>query len=408
MLNLELAVPIYLERHLRKIKRQTGISMSELYQLAYRSMPALGIFTEDAGEYKKFDFIELDVIIGDKEYTGRNDITGLPYLTGEKAIAWLCEQKGLDIEPISRIDISGGVYRECDKDQWFDICSYYADVERQNVRLTHLVQAHVPEIILLNETSKLWESVQLLESGYLMGRNRRWNHGRIVRSLNDIGFSLVDGWIDGLGELIIDETEEEKEERRLKTEERKLLYYISYYMKQGMESGDAFSRAVKRVRGDPKTRVCTIEGMGIRLPHSIRDKVIPNFLKNHKQTFIRSEKEQELYDKIQAGENLESLFEDSDYELDDGPYYALNHWAVAVANVIMRETGLRLGVEIAQQDDEKNRSCIVFPDRKPWLFNEKEKRLSYNMLYQILDRYALELHMAVSDDAYFITEAEDS
>ena len=73
-----------------------------------------------------------------------------------------------------------------------------------------------------------------------------------------------------------------------------------------------------------------------------------------------------------------------------------------------RETGLRFEAFYADPDNGKgNRSCIIFPERPVWEYNEKEKKLSRNMLYQILDRYALELKLSVTTNCYYIMRIDD-
>ena len=415
MMELDLGAPIYLARQLAQMESSVGLSMDQLEQLAYHTGPALGIITEDSGQYHKFDLISLEEIRKKDEdsitYQFRRDLTGIPYLTGAKGVLWLCEQKGLSIAPLTKVSIPHDVFRECDKDQWFDISSFYSDLELRNNRVVRLAGLGVPDAIMLPETRILWEKVELLESGQLGNRVRRWTHGRVMRSLNDIGYSLADGWSAGMRELfetIDDEGREAIDARRRARYKQMVDHLIAMYEKRGMTYPEALIKAHDEAKGKPSTRPASLDGMGIQVYDPFPGQVVADFLKNHRNSFIQSDIEQRIYDRILAGEDPDTVFGDSDYELD-GPEYACDHWAVAITNVMIRETGLSFGVHIADPDGKyNNRSCILYADKSPWQYNEKEHKLSRNMLYQILDRYALELGLSVWENAYFVLDIEDN
>ena len=85
----------------------------------------------------------------------------------------------------------------------------------------------------------------------------------------------------------------------------------------------------------------------------------------HRTSFIKSDAEQNIYNRIRDGEGLDTVFANLDYELDESEY-AYDHWAVAVANVMCRETGLSFGVHIANPNGKyKNRSSILYADKSP-------------------------------------------
>ena len=414
MMEMTLGVPVFLERQLEQMVEPAGLTISQLEQLAFHDSPALGIITEDNGRYHKFDLIGLQEITEKDEdaitYGFKKGLEGIPYLTGTKGILWLCDQKGISIKPVARVSIPHDVFRECDKEQWFDISSFYADLEQYNNRVTRLANLGASGPIMLNEARKLWEKAELLESGHLGSHVRRWRHGRIIRSLNDIGYSLADGWSAGMRELFdaIDGMGTDAIDARSRARFKRLVgKYTAMYEKHGIPYVDAIAKAHDRVKGNPLTRPVSIEGMGIQIYDPFPRQVIVDFLESHRSSFIRGDAEQKIYDRIRAGEGLDTVFEDSDYELD-GPEYAFDHWAVAVANIMCRETGLPFGVHIANPYGKyKNRSCILYADKSPWRYNEKEHRLSRNMLYQILDRYALELGLSVWENAHFILDIED-
>lgn len=415
MMEMTLGVPVFLERQLEQMEDAAGLTIEQLERLASHESPALGIITEDDGRYHKFDLIELEEIKKRDDdsitYVFKKGLEGIPYLAGTKGILWLCEQKDISIKPVTRVSIPHDVFRECDKEQWYDISSFYADLESYNNRVTRLANLGAPDFIMLMEARKLWEKVELLESGHLGSHVRCWTHGRIIRSLNDIGYSLADGWSAGMRELFdtIDDNGRDAVDARRRARYRHLVdKYTVMYEKQGMGYLDAIVKAHDKVKGNPATRPLSVEGMGFQIRDPFPRQVVADFLENHRTSFIKSDAEQNIYNRIRDGEDLDTVFEDSDYELD-GPEYACDHWAVAVANVMCRETGLSFGVHIANPDGKyKNRSSILYADKSPWQYNEKERKLSRNMLYQILDRYALELGLSVWEDAYFILDIEDN
>ena len=415
MLDLELATPVFLLRQLAAMEQGTGLSFQKLKQLAFYETPGLGIVTEDTVRYRKFDLIELQeeqgADDGDTAWVFKKGIQA-PFIAGVNGISWLCEQKEIEIQPLSKISIPDSVFEECDKEQWYDISQLYEKVSRRNSRVKSLTSLPkpLPGAILYLETMMLWQEVEMLECGHIGKAARHWTHGRILRGLNDIGFSLADGWADGMREPIeiIEETDEERRARQQRMREIDIRWYTRYYQKQGLSESEAYFHALNQVNGEPSVRVLTVEGMGLQYYDETQRCIVAEFLKNHKRTFIQSEKEQQIYECVQAGDDLTEAFDGSDYELD-GLGYGYEHWAVAVANVMIRETGLSFEVHRADTNEKyQNRSCIIFPVKSPWLYNEKEKHLSRNMLYQILDRYALELHLTVKEDCYFIMEIEDS
>ena len=326
------------------------------------------------------------------------------------AVKWLCQQKKIDIQPLTKISIPITVFRECDSDQWFDISDFYFALEMKNNGVNRLAELGAPEVIMDMETMELWKRVEMLETGMINRDGRKWSHGRIIRGLNDIGFSLIDGWDEGMNdyfEKYFDEPDEDRLERWQKMSAASCKMHVNRLTAIGISKEDANKYAVKRVFGNPTQRLSSVEGMGIWLPLTLPPRIFADFLGNHRLSFIKSDFEQSLYDRIISGEDANYIFSGSDYELD-GSEYACDHWGVAVANIMRRETGLSFDVCVADPDDKfSNRSCILFPERNPWLYNEKEKRLSRNMLYQILDRYALELRLQAAKNCYYVFNWDD-
>ena len=403
MLYLDLCVPVFLESQLKEIAKEADMPLSHIRRLAYHNGPALGI--TESGELIEIQEEEINEN-GEHVLRGKKDLPR--HYSGTDAVLWLCMQKGIGVEAITKIDIPDSVYYECDKEAWSDICSFFADVSQRNKRVERLTTLGAPSVILLNEGMMLWQTVELLETGKIGNSNRRWTHGRILRSLNDIGFSLDGGWFPSMRESIEvrEETEDEKKARHEKIRDRQVQCLISFFVKQGMDPDEAVIRASFRAAGDPALRPCTSEGIGFWFPDQIRSAVIAEFLEKHKASFVRSPEEEKIYERIQAGDDLYEIFEGSKYETDRMGY-GFEHWAVAVANVMTRETDIGFNVFLVDPESKyNNRNCIMFEDKSPWLYTEKEKKLSHNMIYQLLDRYALELHLTVSD-CYYVMDVFD-
>ena len=202
MLYLDLCVPVFLESQLKEIAKKTDMPLSQIRRLAYHHGPALGI--TESGELIE---IQEEEVNENEEHVLR-DKKNLPHhYSGTEAILRLCMQKGIDVEAITKIDIPDSVYYECDKEAWSDICSFFADVSQRNKRVERLTTLGAPSVILQNEAMMLWKKVELLEAGRIGNTNHKWTHGRILRSLNDVGFSLDGGWYPAMRESIEVKTE---------------------------------------------------------------------------------------------------------------------------------------------------------------------------------------------------------
>lgn len=114
-----------------------------------------------------------------------------------------------------------------------------------------------------------------------------------------------------------------------------------------------------------------------------------DFIKAHKDTFCRSDKEKEMYKEMfdhTSGEyDLEDFF--SSYSDDQNG----NEGSGAViSNIMSRETGLRF--EYCKPDSDCGTSAsVVFPWGYPWQYNEAEKNLTQEKLDEICKVYIDEL-----------------
>ena len=398
MLGLKLAVPVFLDSQLKEIAETTGFPINQIRKLAWHELPPLMVYCQDDDGHHKYDTAEYDM----------NSNKGI---TGSDAIIWLCQEKGIKINPLESLNIPLTVYEECDQNQWHDISSSFADVIRKSSFVERLMEYNTPKFIIFSKIYDLWQSVEFLETGLINGHTRRWNHGLRVRGLNDIGFSLINGWSEYMEENfeVRDEYEssEEQEARKRRRLMKEIQWYTNFYENKGLSYIDAIEKASNRVKGHPHKRTLTIEGIGILLPARMNHSIVFAFLKNHKNVFGQSEIEKEILKNLEFAEETNDAFVGKKYELE-GNGAGTEHWSVAVANVMIRETGINFDIYIADNDDKfENRSFILFQESLPWFYNEKEKKLSRNMLFQILDRYALELHLSVCTNCYYIMEVED-
>lgn len=121
----------------------------------------------------------------------------------------------------------------------------------------------------------------------------------------------------------------------------------------------------------------------------IPDDVIIDFIKNHKETFCKSDTENELYEEMleytKEAYDLENFFE----------MYSCDHTGMegngaVISNIISRETGIRFEYQCGDADCNSYPS-VLFVETYPWNYNEKEKNLTVESLNEILLPYVIEL-----------------
>ncbi len=116
---------------------------------------------------------------------------------------------------------------------------------------------------------------------------------------------------------------------------------------------------------------------------------IANFIKNHKETFCKSAKEFELYDKVLKYTNAEELEDDfymSGYECDNSSATGIR---AAISNIMSRETGINFQYE--EGGDGYSSPMIMLAECMPWYYNDIEKKLTEKSLRDICIKYAKEL-----------------
>jgi hypothetical protein len=129
-------------------------------------------------------------------------------LYGSEAVLYLCSQKGVTEPCVEEVNIPGELFIRTKPGQWIDVCNLVYTLEMRNDRVTKLASLNVPKIILINERRMLKDKVEQLENNNYHGKVIRYNNGVAMRSLNDLGYSLLYGWDDGMKAIFAKEQEE--------------------------------------------------------------------------------------------------------------------------------------------------------------------------------------------------------
>ena len=152
----------------------------------------------------------------------------------------------------------------------------------------------------------------------------------------------------------------------------------------------------------PKRLVCE-EGAGFYVT-DIPQFVFDRFFENHKEALTRSNAGKKAYEKYLADGS--SAFESFHSECGAGT----GMWG-AVCEIIWQETELKADYfegDPSIAEGIQNKPCVMVPYRAPWLYSEAEKQMTAGSIYQILDRYALELRQDMTTgEVHFYTEIEE-
>lgn len=141
-------------------------------------------------------------------------------------------------------------------------------------------------------------------------------------------------------------------------------------------------------------RSCFVYGYGFN--SDCDEEKLIDFIKEHKESFCKSDREKELYkEMLHYTENeydLEDFFED--YSCDNTGVKGIG---AVIANIMSRETGIRFAY--CQPDgDCDTLASIVFDEKYPWSFNETEKELTEEKLSNICKKYMDELGIVDNPD----------
>ena len=189
MLYLKLCKPIIIDSQIPEISKLSGIPEEDLYSVLEISKLYFRHFNDT--------FADRAMTYAEAEEVG---YTEKEAEYGSSAILRKCQEVGPEITPIREINIPVDVYQRICPAAWDDICYLFSRVENRNNRLQRLIELGAPEIILRNEERLLTEYIEQLEHNNLYayknseGYHYKRTDGRILRSLNDMGYSILHGW----------------------------------------------------------------------------------------------------------------------------------------------------------------------------------------------------------------------
>ncbi len=204
MYKVDLVKSVFLNTQLKEIQRNTSFTYKEIFYL-HRCLRFLHVM-EDTGAFKCeiIDFKALkDITL--KQYVPDCEDAELPgYYYGSDALIVLCRLQNIDVSPISHISIPVIIFYEAGRTIWDDLSYFVAMIEEENAEYKQLLESSLPNIILFNKEKRLIDWVECLEHNdfsdipthfvLLKGNSYKDNNGRVLRSLNDIGCSLINGW----------------------------------------------------------------------------------------------------------------------------------------------------------------------------------------------------------------------
>lgn len=127
----------------------------------------------------------------------------------------------------------------------------------------------------------------------------------------------------------------------------------------------------------------------------IEDEKLIDFIKNHKDTFCKSDNEKELFEEMLEYTKDEYDLEDF-FEVYECEMTGMEGSGAVISNVISRETGIRVEYQMGQADCDSYPS-VLFTETYPWLLNEKERNLTVESLTEILLPYVEELGLSKKD-----------
>jgi hypothetical protein len=140
-----------------------------------------------------------------------------------------------------------------------------------------------------------------------------------------------------------------------------------------------------------------IYGFGFNVDE-ISDERLIAFMIKHKDTFCKSDTENELFCEVVNLTDLdidvygiEDFFEE--YACDVSGHEGKGS---VISNVISRETGIRMEYQMAQSDCDGYPSVLLV-EAYPWNYNEKERNLTIDSLTELLLPYAKELGLRERD-----------
>lgn len=125
-----------------------------------------------------------------------------------------------------------------------------------------------------------------------------------------------------------------------------------------------------------------------------------DFIKNHKETFCKSNAEEELFkemfDRTKNEYDLEYLFKD--YGCKSTGVCGIG---AVIANIMSRETGIRF--DYCEPDEACGTpASVMFGSGYPWQLTEAEKNLTEEKLESMCRKYAEELGIDVTENIGYL------
>lgn len=97
---------------------------------------------------------------------------------------------------ITKIELGTDVFKKFSPDQLGDIMFLTRRLKDSNERVTKLAELNAPDILLANERALLCKKVEFLEDNEHTPKPDRNIDGHVCASLHDIGYSILDGWLN--------------------------------------------------------------------------------------------------------------------------------------------------------------------------------------------------------------------
>ena len=97
---------------------------------------------------------------------------------------------------ITEIELGTDVFKKFSPVQLSDIMFLTRRLKDSNERVTKLAELNAPDILLANERALLCKNVEFLEDNEHTPKPDRNIDGHVCASLHDIGYSILDGWLN--------------------------------------------------------------------------------------------------------------------------------------------------------------------------------------------------------------------
>lgn len=97
---------------------------------------------------------------------------------------------------ITEIELGTDVFKKFSPDQLSDIMFLTRRLKDSNERVTKFAELNAPDILLANERALLCKKVEFLEDNEHTPKPDRNIDGHVCASLHDIGYSILDGWLN--------------------------------------------------------------------------------------------------------------------------------------------------------------------------------------------------------------------